>query len=127
MGEYSSENVVVHISTQCFPLLVQMTNWFKGVSVVICLAVRQGLIAMLLFLYVVQMSIPVSLHLFVFHSFMMFLVSSPSFLISYTVSVLVIVPTGSIRLLTSLRCNFFPNQEDLASVSGKPKCLSHKQ
>lgn len=120
LGERSAENAVVHISTQCFPLPLRMTNAGTRVSV----------LSSALSPSCPNLNIPVSRHLSLFCFSLhhrVFLCSFPVCFISCIESALVITPRGSIGLLTSLRCNFSLNREDPASVSRKQYCQNHKQ
>lgn len=113
MAEVSSENAGVHISTHYYLWWQTVVHRCQCCHLIGC--DRQGIISMLLCLQVVQTAIPVSLHIFLFYS----ITPSPR--------PDLIIPSGSIRLLTSLTCNFSLNLEDPASVSRKQKLWSLKQ
>lgn len=113
-----------------FPLLVLKTKSGSRlvVIVVICLAVtKTGPYLHATFVSVLSKYQFLSAYIFFYVTLSQCFHPMSPFLISYTGSVLLNIPTGTIRLLTSVRCNFSLNQEDPATVSGKQKCQSHKQ
>lgn len=120
VGEHFSRYAVVDISAMTS---FNDFQWFEGVCVVICLA----LIKTRSYHHSIFTLCCPNVHSCLTTSIMMFICLPPPVLISHTLSLLVIVPRGSIRLLTSLRCNYSLNQDNPESVRRKQKCSCHKQ